>query len=151
MCCCVSRTNCKRNAAESPEAFGEDYSFLSQSNTTSLELIEVNVSSTILILKRLLPRLLASSKPRRILTDSISALPGNGRPEVAIGTSKTALTGIASALREGLREHRLGVTLLQLETSTLKTPCLCPLTELLREETASSSPCMTFWRWSGRC
>jgi NAD(P)-dependent dehydrogenase (short-subunit alcohol dehydrogenase family) len=97
-----------------PEAFGEDYSFLSQSDTTSLELIEVNVASTILILKRLLPRLLASGKPRLILTGSTSALPGNGRPEVAFGASKTALTGIASALREGFRSQRLGVTLLQL-------------------------------------
>lgn len=97
-----------------PEAFGEDYSFLSQSDTTSLELIGVNVSSTILILRRLLPRLLASSNPRLILTGSTSGLPGNGRQEVAFGASKTALTGIASALREGFRSQRLGVTLLQL-------------------------------------
>jgi len=97
-----------------PEAFGDDYEFLSQSDTTCLELVDVNISSTLLVLKRLLPRLLASDKPRLILTGSTSALPGNGRPEVAFGASKAALGGIASALREGYRGRRLGVTLLQL-------------------------------------
>jgi short-subunit dehydrogenase len=97
-----------------PEAFGAHYDFLSQGDTTCVELIEVNITSTVLILKRLLPRLLASDKPRLILTGSTSALPGNGRPEVAFGASKTALNGIASALREGFRHRGLGVTLLQL-------------------------------------
>ncbi len=76
-----------------PEAFGAHYDFLSQGDTTCL---------------------LASDKPRLILTGSTSALPGNGRPEVAFGASKTALNGIASALREGFRHRGLGVTLLQL-------------------------------------
>jgi NAD(P)-dependent dehydrogenase (short-subunit alcohol dehydrogenase family) len=97
-----------------PEAFGQDYDFLGQSDQTCLELVGVNVSATILILKRLLPRLLAADKPRLILTGSTSGLPGNGRPEVAFGASKAALNGIASALREGYRDQRLGVTLLQL-------------------------------------
>jgi NAD(P)-dependent dehydrogenase (short-subunit alcohol dehydrogenase family) len=38
----------------------------------------------------------------------------SGRPEVAFGASKTALNGIADALREGFREQRLAVTTLQL-------------------------------------
>jgi short-subunit dehydrogenase len=97
-----------------PEAFGESYTFLTQTDTTCLELIAVNVGATLLVLKKMLPRLLASGRPRLILTGSTSALPGNGRPEVAFGASKTALSGIASALREGFRGHGLGVTLLQL-------------------------------------
>jgi len=111
-----------------PEAFGQDYSFLSQNDVTTLELIEVNIASTILILKRLIPKLLASSNPRLVITGSTSALLGNGRPEVAFGASKTALTGIASALREGFRNQGLGVTVLQLgylnTDDNLSIPCL---------------------------
>jgi NAD(P)-dependent dehydrogenase (short-subunit alcohol dehydrogenase family) len=88
--------------------------------------VQVNISSALLLLKRLLPRLLAAPNPRLILTGSTSALPGNGRPEVAFGACKAALNGIANALREGYRDRRLGVTLLQLGYLNTKDPLDVP-------------------------
>ncbi|TDP95711.1 short-subunit dehydrogenase [Leucobacter luti] len=97
-----------------PTAFTPEYEFTSQEDTMTVDLIATNVTGPLLLLQRLMPRLLASKRPRVILTGSTSALPGNGRPEVAFGASKTALNGIAEALREGYRAQQLAVTTLQL-------------------------------------
>lgn len=95
-------------------AFEPDYRFLADSPAEIQRIVTVNVSGAILLIQALLPALLRSSSPRIILTGSTSALPGHGRPEVAFSATKFALRGIAEALREGFREHRLGVTCLQL-------------------------------------
>ncbi len=115
-----------------PDAFTESYGFLSAADETTVELVDVNVKATLLILKRLLPRVLAARVPRIILTGSTSALPGNGRPEVAFGASKAALNGIAAALREGYRERGLGVTLLQLGYLNTEDPLAVPLERALQ-------------------
>lgn len=79
-----------------------------------VDMVHTNITATIVLLKRLVPRLLASSKPQLILTGSISGLRRSGRPEVTFSASKFALNGIADALREGFREQGLAVTALQL-------------------------------------
>lgn len=95
-------------------AFEDDYSFLQDDDAQILEMVSVNIGATLLLLKRLLPRLLGGAKPQLILTGSTSALPQSGRPEVTFGASKFALKGIAESLREGFRDQRLAVTCLQL-------------------------------------
>lgn len=95
-------------------AFEDDYSFAGDSDERIVEMVDVNITATILLLKRLMPRLLRSPRPKVILTGSTSGLPHCGRPEVTFGASKFALKGIADALRENYRENRLGVTCLQL-------------------------------------
>lgn len=97
-----------------PTAFTEEYDFAAQDDATTLNLIATNVSGPILLLQRLMPALLQSDRPRVILTGSTSGLPRSGRPEVAFGASKTALNGIADALRTHYRADRLAVTTLQL-------------------------------------
>lgn len=95
-------------------AFTADYRFQDDTDAAIANLIEVNVTGTLLLIKRLLPRLLASTRPRVILTGSTSGLRQCGRPEVAFGASKFALTGMADALREGYRTDGLAVSCLQL-------------------------------------
>jgi len=95
-------------------AFEDNYSFLDSSDDEIIHLIGVNITSAILLLKRLIPTLLKSSKPQIILTGSTSGLPQSGGVEVAFGASKFALRGIADALREGFREEKLAITCLQL-------------------------------------
>jgi len=95
-------------------AFSEDYRFLNDSDASISKLVDVNITATLLLLKRLVPRLLASSRPQLILTGSTSGLRQSGRPEVAFGASKFALNGMADALREGFRQQHLAVTVLQL-------------------------------------
>ena len=96
------------------EAFSNSYHFLESSDEEILNLINTNIISAILLLKRLIPRLLKSRRPQIVLTGSTSGLPQSGAPEVAFGASKFALRGIANALREGFREQKLAVTCLQL-------------------------------------
>ena len=96
------------------EAFGNNYHFLNSSDEEIVNLIGTNITSAIVLLKRLIPRLLTSKRPQIILTGSTSGLPQSGGPEVAFGASKFALRGIANALREGFRAEKLAVTCLQL-------------------------------------
>ncbi|KAB0494806.1 SDR family oxidoreductase [Pseudomonas vancouverensis] len=95
-------------------AFDPAYAFLADRDEQLQDIITCNVTSPILLIKRLLPVLLESANPRIILTGSTSGLTQSGRPEVAFGASKFALRGIADALREGYRAQRLGVTCLNL-------------------------------------
>lgn len=97
-----------------PTAFSDSYTYTEEEDATTLGLVATNISSPLLLLRRLVPKLLASPSPRIILTGSTSGLPRSGRPELAFGASKFALTGIADALRENYREQRLAVTTLQL-------------------------------------
>lgn len=96
-------------------AFSDAYAFAEADADAEIEaLIQTNVTAAILVLRRLLPTLLAQAQPRIIITGSTSGLRGSGRPEVAFGASKFAIHGIADALREGYRAERLAVTTLQL-------------------------------------
>ncbi|GLO48293.1 MULTISPECIES: SDR family NAD(P)-dependent oxidoreductase [Pseudomonas] len=96
------------------EAFEAHYSFLDDRDVELQRMVDCNITATILLIKRLLPLLLKSGKPRIILTGSTSGLPQSGRPEVTFAASKFALRGIAEALREGYRGQGLGVTCLNL-------------------------------------
>lgn len=95
-------------------AFDDDYDFLVDRDEQLQSIVNCNVTAPILLIKRLLPVLLRSERPRIILTGSTSGLPQSGRPEVTFGASKFALRGIADSLREGYRDQRLGVTCLNL-------------------------------------
>ena len=92
------------------KAFTDDYDFLADSPQQIARLLDINITGTILLLQRLIPRLLGRAKPQLVLTGSTSGLPRSGRPEVAFGASKAALSGIADALRERFRAQRLAVT-----------------------------------------
>ena len=96
------------------KAFSDDYAFLDDSDEAIVDMVNINITATILLLKRLVPRLLNSRKPQLILTGSTSGLRQSGRPEVTFSASKFALNGIADALRESFRAQDLAVTALQL-------------------------------------
>lgn len=95
-------------------AFTGNYRYLQSPDEEIVNLVQVNITSAIILLKRIIPRLLNSVRPQIVLTGSTSGLSQSGQPEVAFGASKFALRGIADALREGFREQRLAVTCLQL-------------------------------------
>lgn len=110
-------------------AFSEQYSFLGDSDESIATLVDVNLTATLLLLKRLVPRLLGSARPQLILTGSTSALRQSGRPEVAFGATKFALNGLADALRESFRDQRLAVTVLQLGNLNTDDPLATPLAD----------------------
>lgn len=96
------------------KAFEDDYDFLSDDDEEIMRMVSTNVTAAILFSKAVMPLLLKSPTPRFILTGSTSGLRQSGRPEVTFGATKSALNGIADALREGFRAQRLAVTTLQL-------------------------------------
>lgn len=108
-------------------AFSEQYAFLGDSDESIGRLVDVNITATLLLLKHLVPRLLDAARPQLILTGSTSALPRSGRPEVAFGASKFALSGMADALRESFRDQGLAVTVLQLGNLNTDDPLSTPL------------------------
>lgn len=95
-------------------AFEATYDFLQDRDADLQAIINCNITAPILLIKRLLPMLLNSPRPRIILTGSTSGLPQSGRPEVTFGASKFALRGLADSLRESYRAQELGVTCLNL-------------------------------------
>ncbi|WLH87927.1 SDR family NAD(P)-dependent oxidoreductase [Pseudomonas sp. FP453] len=107
-------------------AFDPAYNFLTDDDSQIEAIVACNITSTLLLIKRLLPVLLNSATPRIILTGSTSGLPQSGRPEVTFGASKFALRGIADALREGYRQQRLGVTCLNLGYLNTEDPLSTP-------------------------
>ena len=70
------------------KAFTDDYDFLADSPQQIARLLDINITGTILLLQRLIPRLLGRAKPQLVLTGSTSGLPRSGRPEVAFGASR---------------------------------------------------------------
>ena len=95
-------------------AFTGNYRYFQSSDEEIINLVQVNITSAIILLKRIIPKLLNSTRPQIVLTGSTSGLPQSGQPEVTFGASKFALRGIADAIREGFREKNLAVTCIQL-------------------------------------
>lgn len=110
-------------------AFSDEYRFLDDADESIVAMVNTNITGTILLLKRLIPKLLGSTNPRLILTGSTSGLRQSGRPEVTFGASKFALSGIGDALRESFREDRLAVTCLQLGYLNTEDGLSVPLSE----------------------
>lgn len=113
-------------------AFSDDYNFLEDRDESIVEMVNINIAGAILLIKRLIPRLLKSSRPRLILTGSTSGLRQSGRPEVTFGASKFALTGMGDALRESFRKDGLAVTCLQLGYLNTEDSLSVPLAEAAR-------------------
>lgn len=93
-------------------AFGASYDFASTSDEENARIVTVNLAGAIATLKRLLPNLRQSDNAKVILIGSINGLENNRMPEVAYTASKFGLRGVAHALREHWRQHRIGVTVL---------------------------------------
>ncbi|MFK9006549.1 SDR family NAD(P)-dependent oxidoreductase [Pseudomonas pergaminensis] len=121
-------------------AFDPAYNFLADGDEQIEAIVTCNITSTLLLIKRLLPMLLKSKNPRIILTGSTSGLPQSGRPEVAFGASKFALRGIADALREGYRQQRLAVTCLNLGYLNTEDPLSTPREQAEQRDEGHSIP-----------
>lgn len=122
------------------QAFSDAYNFLNDSDDSLQQLVEVNITATLLALKRLMPNVLRSDKVQVILTGSTSALRQSGRPEVAFGASKFALSGMADALREGFREQGLKVSVLQLGYLNTEDALSVPVAEAAARDEGHTVP-----------
>lgn len=90
----------------------ENLDFENETDETLAKIINVNLTSAILILKNLLPNLRKSKKANVVLIGSTSGLENSGSKSVAYSASKFGLRGLAHSLRENLRTDEIGVTVL---------------------------------------
>lgn len=98
------------------EGFTDNYSFSRSSQSEILNLININVSSCILVIQAVIDNLKKSNKSKIILIGSTWALDNHNGKEVSFSASKFALRGIVHSLRETLREYSIGISILNLGT-----------------------------------
>jgi short-subunit dehydrogenase len=92
------------------KAFSEDYDFESVTEGEIRRIIDVNLTSAITVVQKLLPNLRKSANPKIILIGSVSAKAYSRDFAVAYVASKAGLLGVASSLRENLRPDKIAVT-----------------------------------------
>ena len=93
-------------------AFSEAYNFEDISEEETRRIIDVNLTSAILVTQKLLPNLRKSQNPKIILIGSVSGKAYSRGQEVAYVASKAGLLGVASSLREYLRRDKIPVTII---------------------------------------
>lgn len=96
------------------EAFSDAYDFEQSSTAEIVQIIQTNITACILSLHAFLKNLKGSENAKIILIGSTWGLENHKGKEVAFSTSKFALRGMVHALRETLREHAIGISILNL-------------------------------------
>lgn len=95
-------------------AFSDDYDFSQISSSEILNMVQVNIASCIIHIQGMLENLKKSPNAKIILIGSTWGLDNHNGKEVIFSACKHALRGIAHALRENVREDKIGVTVLNL-------------------------------------
>ncbi|NJM40440.1 MAG: SDR family oxidoreductase [Anaerolineae bacterium] len=106
----VGCSDLQRGRSGEGSAFSPRYDVTTVSDEENERVITVNLTSAINCLSKLLPNLRQSANAKVILIGSINGLENTRMPEVAYSASKFGLRGVAHALREGWRQHKIAVT-----------------------------------------
>lgn len=94
------------------DAFTSDYAFEACMDDDMARVIAVNLMAPIRLVKALLPNLRRSDNPKIVFMGALSGLDNFPAREVANSASKFGLRGAIHALREELRDERIGVTVI---------------------------------------
>ena len=95
-------------------AFTAEYSFENCSDEDLENVLNVNLLAPIRVIQALIPNLRLAHNPKIIVTGAaIAGLSLGGGKEVANTSSMLGLRGLVIALRENLKEDRIGITLLK--------------------------------------
>ena len=94
------------------DAFTSDYAFENCSDEDMARVIAVNLMAPIRLVKTLLPNLRRSTNPKIVFMGALSGLDNFPAREVANSASKFGLRGAVHALREELRDERIGVSVI---------------------------------------
>ncbi|MFE4712748.1 SDR family NAD(P)-dependent oxidoreductase [Paenibacillus sp. NPDC056722] len=92
------------------EGFTEQYNFEQDDPAEIIKMIQVNLSSPITCIQKLLPNLKQSDNGKIILIGSTAGLDHTNNDQVTFVASKFGLRGIGSALREHTRKYGIPVT-----------------------------------------
>ncbi|WP_433847515.1 SDR family NAD(P)-dependent oxidoreductase [Acinetobacter proteolyticus] len=96
------------------QAFSEHYNFENVSAAEINQIINTNISTCILSIQSLIKNLKLSNNAKIILIGSTWGVDNHNGKELVFSATKFALRGIAQSLREILREHLIGVSVLNL-------------------------------------
>lgn len=96
------------------QAFSNNYNFEEVSAAEINQIIHTNISTCILSIQSLIENLKLSDNAKIILIGSTWGVDNHNGKELVFSATKFALRGIAQSLREILREHLIGVSVLNL-------------------------------------
>lgn len=96
------------------QAFSDNYNFEDVSAAEINQIINTNITTCILSIQSLIENLKLSDNAKIILIGSTWAVDNHNGKELVFSATKFALRGIAQSLREILREHLIGVSVLNL-------------------------------------
>ncbi|WP_442601830.1 SDR family NAD(P)-dependent oxidoreductase [Paenibacillus sp. KN14-4R] len=90
--------------------FREDYDFENDDPNEIANIINVNVTSSITCIQKLLPNLKRSDNAKIFLIGSTAGLENNNLTQISFAASKFGLRGICNSLREHVKKYGIGVT-----------------------------------------
>lgn len=93
-------------------AFTPRYDFTQVTDQETRDLITINLTAVILLVKALMPPLRRAAHPKIVLIGSINGMDNNLSREVAYNASKAGLRGLGQTLRRGLRDDGIPVTVI---------------------------------------
>ncbi|MCH7295225.1 SDR family oxidoreductase [Acinetobacter higginsii] len=96
------------------QAFSDNYNFENVPATEINQIINTNITTCILSIQSLIENLKLSKNAKIILIGSTWGVDNHNGKELVFSATKFALRGIAQSLREILREHLIGVSVLNL-------------------------------------
>lgn len=96
------------------QAFSKDYNFENVSAAEIHQIININITTCIQSIQSLIENLKHSDNAKFILIGSTWGVDNHNGKELVFSATKFALRGIAQSLREILREHLIGVSVLNL-------------------------------------
>lgn len=94
--------------------FTSNYDFQQLDDSEIEDVINTNITSSILSIKSLLPNLKLSKNGKIIIIGSTLGLENHNKKEIVLSATKFAIRGIIHSIRTHLREHSIGVTALNL-------------------------------------
>ncbi|MFD2554843.1 SDR family NAD(P)-dependent oxidoreductase [Sphingobacterium tabacisoli] len=117
-------------------AFSPDYDFQNVSESEIITIVNTNITSCLLTVQSIIANLKQASNAKVIFIGSTWGLDNHKGKEVVFSASKFALRGIIHALRENLRLHKIGVSVLNLgylatEPEDQKSETLIPLVDVI--------------------
>ncbi|WP_410877620.1 SDR family oxidoreductase [Myroides sp. DW712] len=122
------------------EAFEATYDFEQSSTEEIIQIIQTNITSCALALHAFMKNVKGSDNAKIILIGSTWGLENHKGKEVAFSASKFALRGIVHALRETLREHRIGISVLNLGYLATEYAHTLPVEEVLEQTEGALIP-----------
>ncbi|EOR10326.1 SDR family oxidoreductase [Acinetobacter genomosp. 15BJ] len=122
------------------QAFSDNYNFEEVSAAEINQIIHTNISTCILSIQSLIENLKLSNNAKIILIGSTWGVDNHNGKELVFSATKFALRGIAQSLREILREHLIGVSVINLGYLASEYEIDKPMQDVLQETEYSLIP-----------